>query len=74
MKEKLLMYRCHNLDGAKKLFNMFQDMKLDNLDREQFFDIYNRCKRNVLFCVRFNTWQIILPDCNLFDGEIIEMK
>jgi len=72
--EKVTIYRCKSLEGAKKLFHMFEAMLLDNLDKEKFFDLYNKGKDDVGFCVRFNTWQVSPLDCgNLFDAEVVEI-
>lgn len=73
-KEKITIYKCKNLDGAKKLFDMFKRMSLDNLDKKKFFGLYNKGKDDIGFCVRFNTWQVApLDDANLFDAKIIEI-
>lgn len=73
-KEKVTIYRCKSFEGAKKLFNIFERMLLDNLDKEKFFDLYNKGKDNIGFCVRFNTWQVSpLDGGSLFDTKIVEI-
>jgi hypothetical protein len=73
-KEKITVYRCMSLEGAKKLFDMFRRMLLDDLDKEKFFDLYNKGKDDIGFCVRFNTWQVSpLDGGNLFETKIVEI-
>lgn len=72
--EKVTVYRCMSLEGAKKLFDMLKRMRLDNLDNKKFFDLYNKGKKDIGFCVRFNTWQVLpLDGGNLFNTKIIEV-
>lgn len=57
-REKLKIYVCKSLDGARRLFELFKSMNLDNLDEKEFFHLYKCGKDDVGFMVRFNTWQV----------------
>lgn len=59
MKEKVKMYICRSEEEAVKLFKKFQEMKLDDLDEENFFMMYNLARENAGFIVKNNTWQLI---------------
>ncbi len=73
-KEKITLYRCNSLKAAKNLFNKFTEMKLENLDKEKFFDLYDKGKSDIGFCVRNNTWQVApLDGDSLFDTIVISM-
>ena len=73
-KEKIVVYRCNSLKAAQDLFDKFSKMDLENLDKERFFDLYNKGKSDIGFCVRFNTWQVTpLDGGNLFDATIIDI-
>lgn len=57
-REKIKVYVCKSLDGAKRLFELFKSMNLDNLDEKEFFHLYECGKDDIGFMVRFNTWQV----------------
>lgn len=59
-KEKIKVYVCKSLNGARKLFDLFKSMNLDYIDKKsekQFFHLYECGKDDIGFTIRFNTWQ-----------------
>lgn len=73
MKEKITNYTCKSLNGAKELFELFKSMKLDNLNEKLFFNMYETGKEEIVFTVRFNTWQVGYNSSDQF-FEVIETK
>lgn len=57
-REKIKVYVCKSLNGAKRLFELFKSMELENLDEKEFFHLYKCGKDDIGFTVRFNNWQV----------------
>lgn len=66
-KESITLYVPKTLEKAKELFEKFKQMKLENLDEEKFFFLFEKGNSKVGFCVRHSTWQVCDPNCNLFN-------
>lgn len=48
-------------------------MKLENLDEEKFFFLFEKGEGKVGFCVTNNTWQVCDPECDLFNITLVEI-
>lgn len=72
-KEKIKVYVCKSSSGARKLFELFKSMNLDNLDEDKFFYVCKCGNNDISFTVRFNTWQIGEMESNPH-FEIIETE
>ena len=72
-KESITLYIPKTLEKAKELFEKFKQMKLENLDEEKFFFLFEKGNGEVGFCVRYNTWQVCDPNCNLFNISLVEV-
>ena len=72
-KESITLYVPKTLEKAKELFEKFKQMKLENLDEEKFFFLFEKGNGEVGFCVRYNTWQVCDPNCNLFNISLAEI-
>lgn len=72
-KERVTVYVPKTFQGAYELFNKFKRMNLDFLDEDRFLKLYHEGKGEIGFCVRYNTWQVIDPKCDLFDITLVNM-
>ncbi len=65
-RERIKIYVCKSLNGARKLFELFKSMNLDYLDEESFFHICECAEKDIYFTVRFNTWAVGEKETNEF--------
>ena len=72
-KENIILYVPKTLEEAKKLFEKFKRLELENLDEENFFFLFEKGNGEVGFGIRHNTWQVCDPGCNLFNIVIVEI-
>ena len=73
-REMVKVYQPENLEKAKKLFEKFKQMNLENLDEGLFFFLFEKGNGDVGFCVKDNRWQVIEPQSNgFFDVELVEI-
>lgn len=72
-KENITVYVPKTLKAAKELFEKFKQEKIENLDENKFFFLFERGNGDVGFCIRCNTWQVCDPKCDLFNITVIEM-
>ena len=72
-KEKLTVYKCMNYKMAEKLFSKFEELDLDNLDKDYFFRLYEKGGKDICFSIRFGTWCVGGLCDDLFERTIVEL-
>lgn len=73
-RENITVYWPKTKHAATELFEMFKQMKLDNLDEERFNVLFEQGNGEVGFCAMENTWQICDPKCDLYNVTLVEMN
>lgn len=74
-KEKITVYQPKTNYEASMLFEIFKNMNLENLDKEEFFFLFERGHGEIGFCVRYNCWQVCdIKSSELFDITLCDIK
>jgi len=54
----IIVYHPKTLEGAQRLIEIFKECKLDNIDEEKFYHLYEKGEGDIGFFIKDGNWKV----------------